>query len=555
MGLLLLLLSLSIVSGVAEETPSGIAKVYGYARYWESSEKIGYIRYARVELWEDTYIDNLLATTNTDLEGYYEFNISLTGSKNVYAKINCESFVAVVTYGLFDSRYWERTPTQTALEGETTFLGVYYAPIQEVWWHAFDYATQEHIWIRDQVNWIRPQVQIKYPSGNHPTSYGDVIELPDINNYPWGRATVYHEYAHCVMCTLYGGFPPGSCSDTCECPQGKHYVNSVADSGFAFKEGWAVFMQCAVDGDPRNMATHNLGDVDGDGTQNYYYTTIEDNRYAVGGRTYKWYHGRCFSPGHDGNCVEGAAAGILWDMFDPANDDRLSMGFYPIWYILSTYEPQSMTAFWDHWVNTYGQKKELCAIYSDHGITTLGMTESLFYSTSFFVAGDRAYCTDVLGSAKIAFGLAKGGAYENPEGRTDIILTSAEHDNGNLMPVGGPAVNPVATEFDEYMGITYTHIENSYFAIHCEGYTIALDVANTYPYEDICIVYVGQENSRNVLQVWGYGWRGTYAGSVFMGNPQNWQVYSNCHMLMLRWRDFNGDGLVQVNEISVETVK
>jgi hypothetical protein len=187
--------------------------------------------------------------------------------------------------------------------------------------------------------------------------------------------------------------------------------------------------------------------------------------------------------------------------------------------------------------------------------SSFGNLSYLFYSNSFFVAGDRAYCTDVLGSAKIAFGLAKGGAYENPEGRTDVILTSAEYNGGNLMPVGGPAVNPVATEYNTRFGITYTHMENSYFAIHCEGYTIALDVANTYPYEDICIVYVGQENSRNILQVWGYGWRGTYAGSVFMGTPQNWQVYSNCHMLMLRWRDFNGDGLVQVNEISVETVK
>ncbi len=178
----------------------------------------------------------------------------------------------------------------------------------------------------------------------------------------------------------------------------------------------------------------------------------------------------------------------------------------------------------------------------------------LFSNNTFFVAGDNAYCTDVLGSAKIAFGLAKGGTSENSEGRTDKILTLTEHYTGNLIPVGGPAINPVADEFDGYFGITYNYNPGSsppVFEISADGCTLTLNL-NSYPYEDICIIYLGGHNGRNVMLIWGYGWRGTYAGSTFIGEPANWTTYSGAHMLMIRWRDYNGDGLVQMAEITVE---
>ncbi len=179
---------------------------------------------------------------------------------------------------------------------------------------------------------------------------------------------------------------------------------------------------------------------------------------------------------------------------------------------------------------------------------------TLFDTYTFFVAGDNAYCTDVLGSAKISFGLARGGTSENPEGRTDIILTQTEHDTGNLIPVGGPAINLVADEFDTYFGITYNYDAGSIppvFEISADGYTLTLNL-NNYPNEDICIVYVGEHNGRNAMLVWGYGWRGTYAGSAFIGEITNWTAYPGAHMLMIRWTDSNADGLVQMGEITVE---
>ncbi len=60
---------------------------------------------------------------------------------------------------------------------------------------------------------------------------------------------------------------------------------------------------------------------------------------------------------------------------------------------------------------------------------------------------------------------------------------------------------------------------------------------------------LGGHNRKNVMLAWGYGWRDTYAGSVFIGGIANWAAYPGAHMLMIRWRDYNGDGLVQINEL------
>jgi len=48
-----------------------------------------------------------------------------------------------------------------ASEGSTTDLGYYYAPPEDVWWQAMDYATDEFLWILREVNWVRSQVEIE----------------------------------------------------------------------------------------------------------------------------------------------------------------------------------------------------------------------------------------------------------------------------------------------------------------------------------------------------------------------------------------------------------
>ena len=177
----------------------------------------------------------------------------------------------------------------------------------------------------------------------------------------------------------------------------------------------------------------------------------------------------------------------------------------------------------------------------------------LFGGNSYHVVGNTAYCTDVLGTANVswAFGREHPQYYmQRPEGRTDTILTGTEHQTGNLLITGGPAVNSIAHEYNQYFNILYTHNPGTTFQITCEGHSISLNLVE-YPYKDICIVYVGQQNNQTTLLIWGYGWRGTYAGTLVMANAAVWNIYSGHHLLLLEWTDWNSDGLVQYSEVLV----
>ena len=41
--------------------------------------------------------------------------------------------------------------------------------------------------------------------------------------------------------------------------------------------------------------------------------------------------------------------------------------------------------------------------------------------------------------------------------------------------------------------------------------------------------------------------------SVFAADPETWEMYPDVRMIFLRWKDANNDGLVQQEEITVET--
>jgi hypothetical protein len=177
----------------------------------------------------------------------------------------------------------------------------------------------------------------------------------------------------------------------------------------------------------------------------------------------------------------------------------------------------------------------------------------LFAGYAFHVVGDQAKCTDVLGTANMswAFGIEN---ISRPEGKTDAILTSLEHDTGHLLLMGGPAINPLADEFNNRFNITYTYVPDVTFTIHCqnENRSIYLNL-NTYPGEDICLVYLNRYNNQAILSIWGYGWRGTYAGSIFMSDFSYWTSHGDYHLLLLRWKDSEPyDGYVQTHEIQVE---
>jgi hypothetical protein len=103
---------------------------------------------------------------------------------------------------------------------------------------------------------------------------------------------------------------------------------------------------------------------------------------------------------------------------------------------------------------------------TDHLRETFHELATLFRGNSYLIVGEKAETPDVLGAANISYALAWGGCQENPESRTDMLLTDEEHDTGNLIVVGGPAVNELAVELGKLLRITYEYNINESFKIN-----------------------------------------------------------------------------------------
>ncbi|RLI40680.1 hypothetical protein DRO69_12595, partial [Candidatus Bathyarchaeota archaeon] len=239
------------------------------------------------------------------------------------------------TGGLFSQIYKWRYPKSGTLEddvpdGWVKDIGTLSPSLNNEALQAGDAAYEEAKWIWSQMSWQRSKrVTIEWPEGDWPTCYGDRIELPPKGTWSWNHVTVHHEYAHAVMYNLYGHFPSGSGPDP-------HYVYSESSSGFAFSEGWAEFMQCAVDNNINNL----YGWYGGHGGN------IEDN---------DWYN--CEDSGDmDGYKVEGSIASILWDIFDPTstNDrDEMHWGFNEIFTVIRYDKPENIDEFWSKWITRW----------------------------------------------------------------------------------------------------------------------------------------------------------------------------------------------------------
>lgn len=301
------------------------------------------MRYVMVTLF-DTDL-GLLAESTTDSNGAYLFHNVLNDKAEgldicVVVLSASEAAITVDAGGyVYGATTWT---LQNVADGTHDFGSLSPSMYNEAW-QSMDAVITEYLWIESEVGWTRSQVVIWWPFGSWPSTNGNLIDLPDKASVSWDHITVHHEYGHCVMFSAYeNSWPPTSFS-------GGHYVFSETDGGFALTEGWAEFMQCAVDNNPGNLAGWSSG----------HGGNIEVN---------DWYN--CIDTGDmDGDIIEGSVASILWDIFDPYNDDGLSMGFDEIWTIIGVDNPSDIHSFWDLWgLHGYGQVIELNIIYWNYGI-------------------------------------------------------------------------------------------------------------------------------------------------------------------------------------------
>jgi hypothetical protein len=210
---------------------------------------------------------------------------------------------------------------------------------------AGDAVYAEAQWVFDRTGWMRSKVTIKWPSGDWPQTNGNTIFLPSKSTAGWNHVSVQHEEGHCVMYALYGHWPPGT-------GPSPHYIVSESSYGFAMCEGWAEFMQAAVDNNPNNCA---------DVGQN-----IETNDW------YNYYD----STDMDGAIVEGSVASIFWDINDPVDiagdNDHMGWGFDEIFTVMQNDQPDTILEFWNDWKARWPTNSTsmgpLCSIYYHYGI-------------------------------------------------------------------------------------------------------------------------------------------------------------------------------------------
>jgi len=256
--------------------------------------------------------------------------------------------------------------------------------------HIFNTIQLEHAFLLNRLDWERDRpVRVVWPGTGSVSYYfaqqlGGQVSTETITiahgEDQWRRITMFHEYGHAVMTAAYSynydAVPTGSY-------QGDHRLETVSDPGFAFNEGWAEFMEAAVD----NRALNVTGFLDQE-TPN-----LESN---------SWWTGHIEGKGLNvrGETVEGAVASILWDIFDTADsidhqpnvdDDRIPERLDLLWEILINDKPQDITGVAMAWRKRgFPMLEELEEIYATHHALSRLNTAPTFRFTSPPIAGGLA---------------------------------------------------------------------------------------------------------------------------------------------------------------------
>ncbi|MEX1350605.1 MAG: hypothetical protein AB1Z31_23040, partial [Desulfobacterales bacterium] len=269
--------------------------------YWFYQDKDGVdqpLRDAKVEIWDsDASGDTLLETTHTDNSGYYASgnisnNDSEGGGQDIYVKVFAtdDRSVRVTDFSSSSKLYYSATEVQKDVSDGEVDLGSYSLDDSNnrMAWYIYDVIANDAFdYLADNVGWRNLyNLQVRWSPDNttQGTYYkpGGSIDL--LAGDRWDSDVFLHEYGHFVMYKIYGdSIPP---SPNCY----NHYWGSHSSLGCAWTEGWANFLQAAIQNDR-------------------FYDDTEDQILHINFEPP--------TPGADHVEDEGAVAASLWDIFDP----------------------------------------------------------------------------------------------------------------------------------------------------------------------------------------------------------------------------------------------
>jgi hypothetical protein len=315
----------------------GTLTVYGYWYYKDKGGVSRPLRDARVEIWDSCLwgaCDTKLATAYTNNSGYYTAsgisNSDEGGTRDIYVKVfsTDDYSVRVTDFTVIPILHWAQTPTTNDVADGSFYAGSY-AINSESHGNAFyiydKIANDAFDFLQSNVGWINNyNLQVRWTNSNTSDGthyhHGGSVDL--LAGDGWDEDVFLHEYSHFVMDKTYSSMP-----STPNC--NPHYWGIHSSTGCAWVEGWANFLQGAIQGSPNYIDTDDA---------------------------YLNYSLEAPSPWATHPEDEGATGASLWDIFDAATEshDALSNGLNGsssngIWRIVYYYDPNVIQEFWNSW--------------------------------------------------------------------------------------------------------------------------------------------------------------------------------------------------------------
>lgn len=323
----------------------------------------------RIEVWDDTGTSPLGVTYAVSQTGFY----SITIPNNEPGGIDPRLRILATDEGAPDGRrvtvidptnsnvtYAINTSTINGgnlADGAYTFN--YTSPLTNPASQAFyifdKTANFAHEKLRAQIGWNNSRhVIIYWPAGCLDNSGWDACYTGDMYlPFDTGRRpdVILHEYAHFVL-----GHPDhlgdGAVTTAClfQWPPFEHSFITPTTPSCAYSEGWATFLQMAMQGDADYVGYNLESPAPGD---------FPDVRGFA-------------SPYNNSELMVVAA---LWDIYDPSSGaetfDALSDGWNGpgtngIWQISTADKPTTIDTFWTKWVSRRGSHCDASAVMQHH---------------------------------------------------------------------------------------------------------------------------------------------------------------------------------------------
>ena len=381
-----------VQSSSTRDQMDGALTIRGSVSYFDDNELVELpVQRPQLQLYLDNQIagDTIIGRTFGDGQGKYNFNNLKHSSlhdgspRNLYVVLKFENSVLSISNDMNQTYTLQSETVSDVPDGETVInLVIDRSHPNRGIGHIFNTIQDAHAFLYNRLGWERDRpIQVGWP-GPYSISYYDDMnrgespmmgELIGIaKDQEWLRIIIIHEYAHAVMTAAYGYNLDALPLDN---DPGVHRLETVSNLGFAFREGWAAFMEAAVD----NNALNVTGSWDRDSPN------IESNQ---------WWTGHVNGAGRNvrGEVVEGTIASILWDIFDTpdsidlaldVDDDNISDELDSFWEIFVNDTPQNITDVAMAWrQRNLPMLKEIEAIYANHHTLSRPNSPPTFQFTS-----------------------------------------------------------------------------------------------------------------------------------------------------------------------------